>query len=410
MVGGGLAGLAAGATATRAGASTLVLEAHRLGGRARTAEREGFVFNLGGHALYAGSVGMPVLRELGVIPAGSKPPLKDYRLLVDGELHVLPSGPGTLLRTTALTGRSKAAFGKLLGLLPRTNPADHSGETTAEWLAGHDLRPDAERVVRALIRTATYTDEFDKLSADAALSQMQAAAGKGVLYLDGGWQPMIDGLRSKVQVREGVAVQSVSADGAGVVVEDANGDRIVGRTVVVASGTPASTRLLLPDAPDWGDLGDPVTAACLDVGVRGIPSPGYVVSTDDPVFATRQAPPARQAPPGDAVLAVLRYGARSADEDRALLDRYRRLAGVADETVAVDRFLARMVVSAAMPLAANGGFRGRPDIHATGSARVFMAGDWVGADGLLADASLASGHAAALAAVRTAEQSATMVA
>ena len=47
VVGAGLAGLTAAATASRGGATTLVLEAHRPGGRARVTERDGFTWNLG---------------------------------------------------------------------------------------------------------------------------------------------------------------------------------------------------------------------------------------------------------------------------------------------------------------------------------------------------------------------------
>ena len=57
VVGGGLAGLAAGATATAGGAETLVLEAEALGGRSRTHADRGFVFNLGAHALSRGARG-----------------------------------------------------------------------------------------------------------------------------------------------------------------------------------------------------------------------------------------------------------------------------------------------------------------------------------------------------------------
>jgi thioredoxin reductase len=47
-------------------------------------------------------------------------------------------------------------------------------------------------------------------------------------------------------------------------------------------------------------------------------------------------------------------------------------------------------------------------VTATGLPGVFLAGDWVGAEGLLADASLASGMAAALAATGRRPASATM--
>ena len=119
VVGGGLAGLAAGVTATAGGAGTLVLEAEALGGRARTHAQQGFVFNLGAHALYLGGAGWKVLSELGARVAGRKPPLARYKARVGGELHVLPTGPGTLLRTTSLGTRGKAQLGRLLARLPR---------------------------------------------------------------------------------------------------------------------------------------------------------------------------------------------------------------------------------------------------------------------------------------------------
>ena len=54
VVGAGLAGLAAGATAAGQGASTLILDGHQPGGRASTDERGEYRFNRGPHALYRG--------------------------------------------------------------------------------------------------------------------------------------------------------------------------------------------------------------------------------------------------------------------------------------------------------------------------------------------------------------------
>jgi hypothetical protein len=93
-------------------------------------------------------------------------------------------------------------------------------------------------------------------------------------------------------------------------------------------------------------------------------------------------------------MAVIRYGARSAAEDRPQLDELAATAGVGHDDVVVRRFLSRMTVSGALPLASRGGLIGRPGIGDTGVPGVLMAGDWVGPVGLLADASLASGYAA----------------
>jgi hypothetical protein len=135
-----------------------------------------------------------------------------------------------------------------------------------------------------------------------------------------------------------------------------------------------------------------------------------VLSLDDPLYATTQSPPARQAPEGQAVVAAIRYGARSAEADRAQLDAVVAEAGIRPGDVLNSRFLAHMTVAGAIPRARNGGLSGRPGVEDSGVPGVTMAGDWVGPAGLLADAALASGHGAGLLSGRNGAGSATMVA
>jgi hypothetical protein len=177
---------------------------------------------------------------------------------------------------------------------------------------------------------------------------------------------------------------------------------LTARSVIIAAGRPAAAIRLLPADPGWGDLGPEVTAACFDAGLRRVPDPGYVLGVDAPVFATVQSPPARQAPAGQAVVAAVRYGATEAKADRAVLEAHLARAGVREEDVVTSRFLARMVVAGAAPIAARGGLGGRPAVDATGLPGVYLAGDWVGPTGLIADAALASGRAAAIRAVQEA--------
>jgi hypothetical protein len=151
-----------------------------------------------------------------------------------------------------------------------------------------------------------------------------------------------------------------------------------------------------------------VIAACLDAGVDAPPAPGYVLGIDEPLYATTQSPPARQAPEGAAVVAVLRYG--RSDGSREQLTRYLRHAGVTENHIVVQRFLPRMVVAATMPRAAVGGLPGRPSVGASGVEGVFLAGDWVGPEGLLTDAALASGRQAGLAALRSLDRAIGMAA
>jgi hypothetical protein len=81
-----------------------------------------------------------------------------------------------------------------------------------------------------------------------------------------------------------------------------------------------------------------------------------------------------------------------------------RLAGIEAARAEESRYLHRMVASSAQPTPAGGGLRGRPGVADTGLPGVFIAGDWVGPEGYLADASLASGAAAGRAAAEDLER------
>jgi hypothetical protein len=54
-----------------------------------------------------------------------------------------------------------------------------------------------------------------------------------------------------------------------------------------------------------------------------------------------------------------------------------------------------MLVTPALPAAANGGTAGRPGPAVPGTDDLYVVGDWVGPHGMLADASLASARQAA---------------
>ena len=407
VVGGGLAGLAAGVTATAGGAETLLLEAEVLGGRARTHAERGFVFNLGAHALYRGGAGWKVLSELGARVSGAKPPLALYKARLGGELHALPTGPGTLLRTTLLGTRGKAQLGRLLARLPQIDASMLTAISMREWLDDLDLRTDVRALLASFVRLSTYSGDLEQLSAGAVIGQLQAASRDGVLYVDGGFSAIVTALERKVQVLAGIRVLSLSPARDSIELNTDEG-RLIGRRVILAPGAPAATLALLPDDPGWGDLGGPVIAACLDVGVDMVPTPGYVLGIDEPLYATTQSPPACQAPDGAAVVAVLRYG--GSDRSRDELSAYLQHAGVTEENIVVQRFLPRMVVASTMPRADNDGLPGRPSVRASGLEGVFLAGDWVGPNGLLADAALASGRQAGLAALQSLDRIAGMVA
>lgn len=410
VVGAGLAGLAAGATAAAGGAETVVLEAHQPGGRARTVSKGPYVFTMGPHALYLGGPSTKVLRLLGIEPDGEPSPFpRKFTLLKDGQIHPVPAGRTGLLRTTLMSRAAAAHYRRLLEALPTLDPARLAGTTVREWLEDHNLGVDASAVIRALIRLSTFTADIEEFSAGAAVHQLQIGGREGVLYLHGGWTQLVDGLAAQVRVQKRAKVTRVEP--AGGRVEVWAGDEVLtARQVIVATGTPAATRAVLPAEPGWAGLGPPLTGACLGIGLTRVPEPGYLIGVDEPIMGSTQSPPAgQQCPGGHAVVHAIRYTATGAGADRLALDAHVARLGVLDSDIAQSRFLARMVVAGSTPGASAGGLAGRPRVTDSGHAGVLIAGDWVGPEGLLTDASLASGHEAALHALRALEHRPVMV-
>ena len=93
-----------------------------------------------------------------------------------------------------------------------------------------------------------------------------------------------------------------------------------------------------------------------------------------------------------------RYLAPDDDGDsRPSLDAITTAAGVTADDVVNVRHARRLTVVHGMALAERGGLAGRPGVNAPGQPGAFVAGDWVGARGWLADAALDSGKQAAAA-------------
>lgn len=389
VIGAGLAGATAGATAARAGVPVVILEAHSPGGRARTDVREGFRFNQGPHALYRGGCGRRVLARLGIRTAGHSPPLLRSRALVAGRPR------GWLSRAT-LGPRAQAQVGRAFARLVRADVSALAGRSTQQWIDALGLGADAAMVVAAFVRVATYVGDLSRLPAALAVTQMRTGLKGGVEYLDGGWEQLTSGLLARATdagavVRPHAPVQQISGSPGEWEVHTA-AEVIRAAAVVVAAGRPAAARRLLPVEPGWGDTGPEVTAACLDLGLRR-PGPRFVLGIDEPLYLSPHSPPGDLAPPGCGLVHLMRYGATSPAQDRQQLWGMAAAAGITQADVAVQRFLPRMVVVNSLPPPERG-LAGRPPVAAPGARGVFIAGDWVGPDGWLCDASLASGEQA----------------
>lgn len=411
IAGAGLAGLAAAATAARAGARVLILDEKSPGGRARTDEADGFRFNRGPHAIYMGGPGRKVLTRLGVRPATHTPPLRGARVLADGGLH--PPLSRRILGVRA-AAQLTAVFTRIL----RTDSAGSPVTSTRRWIASLDLTPKAAAMLEFVARVSSYTADMDAMPADVAIGQLRGAL-RYVGYPDEGWQVLVDGLlaaatKAGAELRTHTPVTGIGGEPGAWRVRTLSGEEIGAAAVVVATGTPAGTRRLLPtDAGSaggashsgsgpgesgWDGLGPEVTAACLDLGVRHART-RVTFGFDEPLYLSPHAPAGNLAPAGRGMVHVARYGATTPDADRSRLEAFAATAGIAAGDVVTSRYLPNMTVVSALPVVGKG-LAGRPPVAVAEAPGLFVAGDWAGPAGWLSDASLASGERAGLLAAR----------
>lgn len=380
VAGAGLAGLAAGATAALAGARVIILESGLAGGRARTQQLDGFQLNEGPHALYLDGPGGRVLSRLGVAPSGHPPPLRTMRALVGGVPQPFPA----------------AENAQVIGQVAAAVPAKWEGVSAAEWIDAAGFGGEAALLAAATVRLTTYVADLDRMPASLAIAQIQTGL-RGVSYLDGGWQQLVRGLAAVAsaagaEVRQHATAEYLAAKPGGWEVHTTAGV-IPAAAVVLAVGRPAAAARLIPDGPQWS-LGPPVTAACLDLGLRRTDT-RFVLGIDQPLYLSPHAPPGDLAPEGCGLVHLLRYGATTPAADRDELWAFATATGIRRDEVIIDRFLPRMTVAHHLPSPRHG-LAGRPSVAVPGSPGLFMAGDWIGPDGWLADCSLASGERAGL--------------
>lgn len=405
IIGGGLAGLTTAALLARSGKAVALLEhsSREIGGRARTADIEGFYFNQGPHALYLTDATDSVLKEIGITYTGGTPAGKGY-LIRGGKKRKIAGD-----YSSWLSGKND---GSQFFISPtQMDFSQLESVTEQEWLDKniHDIN-DTE-IIKTIIRLNTYANDPDIQSIGPVLHQIYVGSRAGVMYLDGGWQTLIDGLltvakNAKAKIVMGKkAIRVKRNDSSGWQVLLDNKTEVFAKIVVIAAGPMDAYSLF--DDNDRPDVlskiakeAKPIRLVCLDVALSSLPDKDtvFALGVDHPLYFSVHSAYAKLAPKGGALIHVAKYLGTSIQpkprEDQPELEAFLDLLQPGWRQVLVKkRPLPNMVVSNALVTAANGGLSGRPNPRI--AENLYIVGDWVGKEGLVSNASVASAKNAA---------------
>ncbi len=352
VVGGGLAGLTTATLLARAGyAVTLIEQSQHLGGRAITQNAKGFHFNLGPHGLYRAGQAANILHELGVSFTGKTPTLGGSYAIRQGKPFALPLGLRGLLTSRLFGIAGKLEVSRLLAGLGKIDTTSIQHLSLQNWLHQATRLPEVRQFVEALVRLTTYTNAPERISAGAALAQLQLAFS-GIIYIDGGWQVLVEGLRQAaqaagVQFVMGAQVASIEYDAEGGTLPFGNaygereplrgklrdhrtvravrltdGEVCQTTAVVLAINPKAASQLIGSDCCTtlhrWMSTASPVQAACLDVALDRLPRPRnlFALGIDQPVYLSVHSAYAHLAPKDGAVIHLMKLDASSSKSNR----------------------------------------------------------------------------------------------
>jgi phytoene dehydrogenase-like protein len=405
VIGGGLAGLVAANDLARAGKSVVVLEkSNRYGGRAITVKKNGACFNLGVHAIYRGGAAEHIFQDLGVKLEGGFP---------SANVSVLWNNKAASLMSFVFS-QNLAWSGKIELFLCLAKIGKIDGDAVPvvslrDWVEWEIRDPMVRHIVYALCRASTYTQAPDHQLAGPVLRHVGRSLKKnGVLYVQGGWQTIVDQLyeiavRAGVTMVTGKSVAEIVHDGTVRTITFSDGD-FLEASHIISTAPPAETYRMVRDADRtvlrlWKDQARVSSAACLDLCLKRLPvaSRNVVLGIDRPIFFTNQSKATKLTEDDSVVVHMIKHngtGGTDPKADERLLEQTMDLIqpGWQKEVVA-RQYLPNMTVAHDyMHIGRTDRFPGPaiPEIKG-----LYIAGEWSSHGEILVDSAAASGRRAA---------------
>ena len=409
IVGGGLAGFVAANYLAKTDLSILILErGKKVGGRARTNRIHEQYFNLGPHALYKKGKAKSILEELDVQLNGKSPKLGGI-LVEENMEYAAPFTPLGLFTTSLLNWKERIQWARVLIKVMSINTGKLAQQTFEQWVQQTTGSEKVQSLLYVLGRLSTYCHAPEKASAKIIVSHLKVVMS-GVLYLDNGWQTIIDQLHNKAFI-SGVQVQSRAVVKQVEPVEHdyfklvlANDEEIHGKYVICTTGPHELTKMLgekisLPQREFFSQI-TTVRGATLDVALTQLPNPKqlFAMGITNPLYYSVHSNYARLSEDAkSAVLHVFRYyqpeeqidGITVRNELEQFLDK---LQPGWQKYVITSRFIPQITVNQRLPQIGDeqklSGFK-------TEIPGLYIAGDWTSLDSILSEGAVSSGKQAA---------------
>jgi phytoene dehydrogenase-like protein len=408
IIGGGLTGLIAAIDLAKAGRSVVLLErSNRIGGRARTSVKNGAFFNMGSHALYLGGAAESIYKEFNVELKSRKPPTSGYLGIWQGKLRGLPTDPMKMLTSNLLSWSGKIELARFLMRLMKKDANTIPAVSVREWIERELHNPMTRHIAYALIRVSTYTQDPDNQMAGPVIRLLQQGLKQGVLYLDGGWQTIVNQLGYKAisagaTILDGKSVSKIEYGNHVQRIVCANGD-IFNASYVLSTLSPSETFKLVENAEHtalrmWKDQARPSVAASLILCLRRLPVPkrNVVFGLDIPVFFSNHSAAAKLTSDDSVVVHLTKYNGHGGSDAKADEQTFEQVLdlihpGWKKEVITKQYLPSMVVVHDYMHIGRTDAFPGPsvPEIEG-----LYVAGDWASHGEGLSDAAAASARRA----------------
>lgn len=418
IVGGGLAGYVAANYLAKKDLSILIVEkGKKVGGRARTDKINQHYFNLGPHALYKKGKAAPILEELD-IKLNGKSPILGGTLIENKMEYTAPFNPLGLLTTRLLNWREKVEWVAILKNINSLDTEKLAEQTFQQWVMQVTISKKVQSLLYTLGRLTTYCHAPEMVSAKIIVSHMKIGMG-GVLYLDYGWQTVIDQLHNKAVI-SGIQVQSNTVVKQIIKLQQEHfklvlsNDEEISSKYVLNTTSPQELNKMLGEQSsisqrDFFAKITPVKGATLDVALTKLPNPKklFAMGITDPLYYSVHSNYARLSEDGEnTVLHVYKYQHPNDQIDgkevkKELEQFLEKMQPEWKKYEITSRFMPNITVNQRLPQLGDEQKLACANIEIPG---LFLAGDWVSPYSVLSEGAVSSGKQAAKEIIQLLEQ------